>query len=280
MKQYINYDQASHYNNNINYYFSHFIKKIEFVFLIILCVVLIGFSKGHKNFQEDVSAFFTKISLPISNLVALPFQGIANSIQYSRDLATSNAKNIELKAENERLKSIYIKSLYISKENEELKTLLNFIGNKTSKYKTVHLVAHPSQTYKSSIIINVGKKQGIEENHVIIGKKSVIGRVVNVESNTSRVLTIDDENSKIPVITGSSWQKGILTGQGNNIMSIEYLDKNHNIKVGEMVYTTGDGEYLPQGILAGIVTRVDKRQVKVRTLESPSNTNLAVISQD
>jgi len=279
MRQYINYDHNSNYNNSVYYYFSNFLKKIEFIFLIVLCVVFLGLSKTHKHFQEDISSFFTKISLPISHFIAFPFQNVANSIQYTKDLATANQRNMDLKAENERLKSVYIKSLYISQENEELKGLMDFIGTKVNKYKTVQLVAQPNQTYKSSIIINAGRNQGIEENHVIVGRKSVIGRVVNVQDNTSRVLTLDDESSKIPVITGTSWQKGMLTGQGNNTMTIEYLDKDHDIKVGEMVYTTGDGGYLPNGIFVGIVSQVSKNQVKVKAVESASNTNLAVVSQ-
>lgn len=279
MKQYINYDQSSNYNNSFYYYFTNFFKRIGFLLLIVLCIVFIGLSKVHKHFQEDISEFFTKISLPVSNIIALPFQAVSGTVNYAQDLVTARQTNIELKAENERLKSIYLKSLYITQENEELKTLLNFIGTKTTKYQTVRLVAKPNQTYRSSIIINAGRNQGIKENHVIIGRKSVIGRVVNVENNTSRVLTIDDETSKIPVITSNSWQKGILTGHGNNSMTIEYLDKDHNIKAGDYVFSAGDGDFLPPGIFVGIVTKVNKQYVAVKAIEHASNTNLAVISE-
>ncbi len=279
MKQYINYDSGSKVNLSIYYYISHFLKKIEFVSLIAICLILIGISKSNKGFNDKISLFFVDISLPISKTIAFPFGVSSQGANYFQELAQAKRENIILKAENEKLKSIYIKALNISQENEELQELLKFIKAKSIKYQSVRLITKPSQAYGSNIIINAGKNHGIQENSVITGKQSVIGRVIQVNDNISRVLTITDNNSKIPVITSNSRIRGILTGHNKKIMSIDYLDKDHHISVGDMVYTSGDGEHLPPGLLVGIVVKVKGTNVKVRAAENADNINLAAISK-
>lgn len=279
MKQYVNYDPESNLNNSIYYYFRYFLKKIEFIFLILLSLAFIFLSKNHDNFKDDISEFFVNISLPASKTIAFPFAVISGSTNYLYDLTTANRQNIQLRVEIDKLKSAYIKVLDIKEENKELKDLMNFIRTKNNKYKTVRLIAKPNQTYGSNIIINAGKNQGIEENNIVSGRWSVIGRVVNVGANISQILMIDDENSKIPVITSSSRQRGVLVGNGNNMMTIQYLPRDHKVKIGDLVFTSGDGEHLPPSMFVGTVISTSKRSAKVKTPHSTKNTNLAVISK-
>jgi rod shape-determining protein MreC len=278
MAQYLNYDQSSKNGLSIYYYIHSFFKKIEFIFLLVACLVFIGLSKGNKEFNDKISLFFVELSLPVSNAITLPFGAGSEAFSYVENLATARKENILLRAENEKLKAIYIKALNISQENEELQELLQFISTKSIKYKAVRLITKVNQSYGNSIIINAGSSQGIGENNIITGKRSIVGRVIQVGENVSRVLTITDENSKIPVITSNSRARGILAGNNNKTMTIEYLDKDHQIEVGDMVFTSGDGEYLPPGLLAGIVTKVNGGSVKVKAVENPDNINLAAIS--
>jgi len=278
MKQYLNYKESPKTGLSIYYYIDIFFRKIEFSFWIIICLIFIGLSKNNKKLNDDISLFLVDVSLPISTAISSPFTAVGNITEYFGELLSAKRENKILRAENEKLKSIYVKALNVAQENEELQNLLKFINVHSTKYKAVRLVTKPSQSYGSNIIINAGKNQGIQENSIVTGKRSVIGRVVHVMDNKSRVLTIHDENSKIPVITANSREKGILVGHNNNIMTIEYLDKDHKIVKGDLVYTSGDGEHLSPGLLIGTVINVRGSKVKVKAMQNPDNVNLAVIS--
>jgi rod shape-determining protein MreC len=279
MKQYINYEEGSKNGLSIYNYINSFFKKIEFIILIIVCLTSIIISKNNKNFIDKISLYFVEISLPISHIISSPFKLSSDMIFSFKELSLARSENRFLKKENERLKSIYIKALNISQENKELSGLLKFIKNKSLKYQSVRLITNSSHSYSNNIIINAGKNDGIEENNVIISEESIIGRVFQVGDNISRVLTINNENSKIPVITSNSREKGILSGNNSKIMTIDYLEKNHKIKVGDFVYTSGDGEYLQPGLLIGKVVKVKNKHVEVIANQNPNSANLAVISK-
>lgn len=278
MKNYLNYEKKPN-NLSVQYYVNNVFKRIEFFILIILCISCIVFCSNHKSFNDRVSLFFVNISLPVVKTMQFPLT-IANSITgFFDDLIRAKRENIVLRAENERLKALYIKALGIKEENEELKDLLKFVRTRSVKYKLVQLVTKPNQPYSSNIIINAGSDQGIVENSVITGKRAIIGRVVAVGKDKSRVLTLSDENSKIPVITSNSRARGILSGHNNNVMTINYLEKDHTVKKGDMVFTSGDDDHLPPGLLVGIVSKVNGTYVQVRAVENVENTNLAIITQ-
>lgn len=279
MKHYLNYERSPRVNLSVQYYLNNVFRKIEFLFLVLLCLVFIIFVSNHKDFSNKISSFFIDISLPVIKVAQIPFTIVSDTGSSINELVTAKRENKILRSENEKLKSLYIKALNIRQENEELRDLLHFIKTRSVKYQSVQLITKPNQPYSSNIIIDAGTNKGITENSIITGKRAVIGRVINVMENKSRVLTISDENSRIPILTAKSRARGILTGHNNNIMTIEYLDKDHHIQKGEMVFTSGDDDHLPPGLLIGIVSKVDGSNVQVRAVENADHANLAVITQ-
>ncbi len=276
MKRYLDYKQASNSNLSLYYYIHILFKKIEFALLILICLSLIFISKTNETLKQDISNLFINISLPISQAISYPFNISTNVMFNLKELQIIREENIILKLENEKLKSFYINAINIKQENKELQDLLKFSQLRSVNYKAVRLLAKPDYPHSNNIFINSGSKQGLKENSVVVSGKSMIGRIIEVSNNYSRVLTIYDENSKIPAITSNSRQKGILIGTGTK-MKIKYLDKDHNIQLGDMVFTSGDGGYLPPGLLIGIVTDIGKKEVSVKAIDNPDNINLAVI---
>ena len=66
-----------------------------------------------------------------------------------------------------------------------------------------------------------------------------IGRIVDVNFFSSRVLLISDLNSKIPVLIEPQGYQAIMSGNGSDTPSLDYLPDNHKIKDGDKVYTSG-----------------------------------------
>ena len=89
----------------------------------------------------------------------------------------------------------------------------------------------------------------------VLDRNYFIGRIVDVNFFSSRVLLITDLNSKIPVAVGSSGYNAILSGRGTHEPTLEYLPKNYNIKSGDKVYTSGKEGIFTPGIPIGEVTK-------------------------
>jgi rod shape-determining protein MreC len=262
---------------NFYYHVNNVFKKAEFIFFLSLCIILLLAAKINKRATDNISMFFVDISVPIVQVATSPFNKIISSITNFDELLHAKSQNKILREENEKLKLLYIKSLNINEENKELKDLTRFVGIRSSKYHVARFIGYTRQIYGSSAFLDAGSTTGIKVDGIVIGKYSMVGRVLQVGENKARILLPTDITSRIPVITSESRTRGILAGNNTDLMEIMYLDKNHHITVGDMVYTSGDGDAIPPGILVGVVKKVSQNNVSVKMVEDINNLNLVSV---
>jgi rod shape-determining protein MreC len=155
--------------------------------------------------------------------------------------------------------------------------MLQFVSSKSANFKVAQIIGRSRPLFNQKIFIDAGEDRGLKEGEIITGKRGVIGRVAEVYENKSHIFLLNDAISRIPVITSQARAKGILAGNGSGMMEILYLPKNHNIQVGEMIFTSGDGDTLPPGLLAGVVSKVNKDSVLVSMVEDVNNADLVTI---
>lgn len=218
-----------------------------------------------------------EVAMPVAKITSLPFNLVVKTITNFQDLVDAKRKNQMLLQENEKLKSLYIKSLNISQENKQLKDILKYVSLRSVKYSVARLISSPYQVYSRNVFIDAGKNQGIEEGAIVTGNNALIGRIAQVDDNKSRIILATDINSRIPIITSGARVKGVLAGNNSDTMEILYLEKNHHILVGDLIFTSGDGDAMPPGLLIGAVTKVNEKYVAVQMIENVRNLDIVSI---
>lgn len=276
MKQYLNFSQ-NRANYSVSHGFNLVFKKIETVLFSFLCVIFLITSKVSDNFSTDVSFAFISISVPVVKFASFPFNTAINLLTDFHQLVEAKKENKELKEELEKLRSYYIKSLNIHQENKELRNVLNFIASKTSSFKVARIIGRSHQLFNQKVLIDAGKNRDIKEGSIVTGDRGVIGRIAEVSEDKSRLILLTDATSRIPIITSKARVRGILAGNSSGLMDILYLPKNHSIEVGDWVFTSGDGDTLPSGLLVGVVKKVDKDSASVAMVEDIGNANIVTI---
>ncbi len=268
-------------NKRVNYSIKHsfglVFNKIETVFFSFLCVICLIVSKVDHDFSRDVSSVFVNISVPIAKFAAFPFNAAFSLVTDFGELVRAKEENKNLKEELEKLRSFYIKSLNIHQENKNLREMLQFVSSKSANFKVAQIIGRSRPLFNQKIFIDAGEDRGLKEGEIVTGKRGVIGRVAEVYENKSHIFLLNDAISRIPVITSQARAKGILAGNGSGMMEILYLPKNHDIQVDEMIFTSGDGDTLPPGLLAGVVRKVNKDSVLVSMVEDVNNADLVTI---
>ncbi len=237
----------------------------------------IATSNSNKDFSKKVSEFFINISLPVANLLSHPVNSVFSLTSGLSDLIAAKKENVELKKQIDELKSHYVKSLNIYEENEELRKTLSFVSSKSTNFKVVEVIGRSKPLFDQKIFVSAGADRDLKEGEIVTGKIGVIGRVLEVFENKSHILLLNDATSRIPVISSKTRDRGVLVGDGTGLMEIIYLPKNHSIKVGEMIFTSGDGDTLPSGLLAGVVRKVGKDSVLVSMVEDVNNADLVTV---
>jgi len=168
----------------------------------------------------------------------------------------------DLKKENEELKNKYSKAEFLELENSQLRKLIDEQAQSQSNLVSARIMLEEQSPYLNSFVINIGANKEIKKGMAVLDGKNFIGRIVDVNFFSSRILLVTDLNSKIPVISEPSGNHAILSGHGDNKPTLEYLSKNHQIEEEDKIYTSGKEGIFAPGIPIGEV-KIEKEIVKV-----------------
>ena len=156
----------------------------------------------------------------------------------------------------EELKKIKVekyKSVFLETENERLKKILDDIAYFSDETIAKVLIDKQSP-FLRSIIINKGSNNGLKKGMAVLNDQYLIGKIVEVNFSTSRVLLLSDLNSRIPVSIEPGGIQSILTGNGKMSGIIQYTKKDVLINEESVVYTSGTGDLLKPGIPIGKIS--------------------------
>jgi len=236
--------------------FSLFILIIFSILLIFLETIDTKPLNKIRSFIKDV-VYRTAV---VANYPTKIFSGSYNLIEDHFNLY-QNYNN--LKNENENLKNKYSKSEFLELENSQLRKLINEQAQSESNLVSARVMLEEQSPYLNSFVINIGGNKEIKNGMAVLDGKNFIGRIVDVNFFSSRVLLVTDLNSKIPVISEPSGNHAILSGHGNNKPTLEYLSENHKIQEKDKIYTSGKEGIFAPGIPIG-EAKVQKDIIEVQ----------------
>ena len=192
-----------------------------------------------------------------------PTKIFSGSYNFIEDHFTLYSNYEDLKKENEDLKNETSKSDFLELENSQLRKLINEQIESESNLVSARVLLDEQSPYLNSFVINIGANKEIKNGMAVLDGKNFIGRIVDVNFFSSRILLITDLNSKIPIMSEPSGNHAILSGHGESPPTLEYLSKNHNIQDGDTIYTSGKEGIFSPGIPIGKV-KIKKDIIEVQ----------------
>ena len=223
---------------------------LTLVFLSIFVIILSNLDfKVVRYLKIGINELVYRSSFIVSipeNFVKNTFYEISDYTTYFKDYKKKSDELSELKSKN-------ISSEIIQYENRELKELINDYVSSSDKILAKIIVDHNSPFLKS-IIINKGSKDNIIIGTNIYDQSYLVGRVIEVNYKTSRVLLLSDLNSNVPVTIAPQNIQAIITGNGDGA-KIKYIKDGLSDEFTEksIVYTSGTGAIFKSGIPIGTV---------------------------
>lgn len=146
----------------------------------------------------------------------------------------------------------------LENQNRQLQQLLGEVGQLNAKAVPAPVIGRTPDYWWQQITLGRGERQGIRVGAPVSGIGGVIGRVIDVTPNTSRVLLITDPNSSLGVmISGRGRSQGYIRGQTQEEVVMHFLDKDPDVKLGDVVVTSSVSTLFPAGLPVGVVQSVD-----------------------
>ena len=232
--------------------------------LIVLTFLIMFIGKADLAIIKKINIIISDLSSPIISSISNQTKIIGNSFNYLSNTASLKEENKILYLENMKLKKYEILSNMYESENLLLKNQLNLVPQKIPNFITVRAISAPGNVFAHSLLINSGRRAGIEKGNAVLFNGMFIGQIVSVGNNSSRVLLISDVNSMVPVVVSNNRIPSILTGENLILPSLKFLPNNVKLSHGSIVQTSGHGGLLPAGLPIGTVVKhsLEKNYVK------------------
>ena len=228
--------------------------------LIVFSAILIYVDTIETKPLDYLRSFIKDTIYRGSVVVSLPSKGFGSVFSTIENHLNLFNKNIKLKEENSKLKEQIYDPDFLIFENEQLRKLLDEQVTSSTNLVSARVILDKRSPYLNSFIINSGSNKKIKNGMAALDGKYFVGRIVDVNFFSSRVLLVTDLNSKIPVLIEPSGYHAILSGRGTNEPTLEYLPKNHKVQSGDKVYTSGKEGIFAPGIPIGKV-KVDDEKI-------------------
>jgi rod shape-determining protein MreC len=193
-------------------------------------------------------------------------EGLAQHIERSWN-AADRVKQLE--AENQQLREWRQTAQALAERLERYEALLKMAPDVLGAANlegavAARLVLDAGGPFKRTLLANAGADHGVRRGFVAINENGLVGRVVSIGARSSRVLLLDDYNSRVPVMGLQSRARAMMTGDASDAPSLDkgqvqvaeprldYPVGAGGLREGERIVTSGDGGLFPRGLLVGL----------------------------
>tara|TARA_B100001029_G_C15037077_1_gene440867 strand:- start:115 stop:960 length:846 start_codon:yes stop_codon:yes gene_type:complete len=231
-------------------------QKFSLISLIIIATIIFFLDVSGFTFIKPIRSIINDGIYRVSLVASSPLRLLPKATGEFTGLISLKKENERLKEELEIFKKKELDVEYLINQNKNLQKILESEESYLKKENMIlsKVLIDKKSPYLRSIIINRGSKSGVLKGMPVLDKEYLVGRVVETNYLSSRVLLLSDLNSRVPVTLGEKGAQAILTGNGKKNPSLEYLPEDFVLNEGVNVFTSGkDGIFLP-GTPIGITT--------------------------
>lgn len=248
-----------------------FLKNKLAVTIIVLSVTFLGIifysvKSGSSNF---VSNGVNEVLNPIQKITYSISNKIKNSLDFVFSFQDVVDENDRLKKENIELKNKLIAYEDYKRENEEFRSVLEFENQSDAyKYVGVNIIGRTGGSFFDGYVIDKGTNDGIQKDMAVVAPDGLVGIITEANTNSAKVQPIVSENTAVAGLVQSTREStGIVRGYRDYtetpLAKIYYLPVDSDIKEGDVIVTSGLGNFYPKGLRIGEVVSIEEDKVKV-----------------
>jgi len=196
------------------------------------------------------------IAVPVQTLVAMPFEFVRDAWQHYVSV-------VRVGEENEGLRS---KLAALEEENLQLREALVASGRlkRIAEIRqefevpmlAADLVGVDASAWFRSVLVNRGRSHGVRSGMPVISERGLVGLVTSTSERASKVMLVLDRQSAVDGIVQRSRSRGIVRGRGTDQLDFEFVVRESDVQIGDLVITSGLGGVHPKGIRIGEVSSV------------------------
>jgi rod shape-determining protein MreC len=245
-------------------------RRIVVAILLLLCVAMLTlyFRESDSGFVHGAQGVVLRVVAPLQNGTARATKPFRDAWNWTGDLFSAKSENAKLQKELEQLRAGVAQELTTQDENAQMRALLALqssgIYPTGVRLVTARVVARSTTAWYSTVTINAGSGSGVEVYDPVVNGAGLVGRVTKVDANAAQVTLITDQQSFVDAMVQPGGAQGIISGSVTGDVTLQYLDKNERVKVGQYVVTSGrQSSVFVRGIPIGQIESVGSQEVEL-----------------
>ena len=143
-------------------------------------------------------------------------------------------------------------------ENLRLKQMFSFKQSQPHRFVAARVIGRSADNWSSTVILDKGELSGIKRGMPAVTYLGLLGRVSETARSTSKLMLITDPNFSVSAIVQRSRQEGLVSGALGPHLIMKYLPEGADIKVSDIIVTSGLNETYPKGLIIGTVEEVGR----------------------
>jgi len=225
--------------------------------LLSLCLIYLDYQQGHL---QTVRRALSVAVYPIRVLVDIPSAtfGWARERLAERDRLVT--ENRELRLESLRQQARLQQLIALEVENARLRSLMESPARLANRVQVAEILAVDLDPYRHRIALNRGEQAGVYEGQALLDADGIVGQVIRVNPLGSEAILISDPSHATPVELSRNGLRTVALGVGDvTRMELPFLPNSADIRVGDLLTSSGLGDAFPAGYPVARVTRVERR---------------------
>ena len=229
---------------------------MRLVIVFIIAMALFFLDSRLSSFSNIKSQFAT-VLYPIQRLASMPREIFLWGTDFFESRESLKLRNQQLETQN-LLNNVRLQKLAsLERENHRLQSLLGSSFRLTERVLVAELLKIDSDPFSQQIVINRGQADEVFDGQPVLDAAGVMGQVMSVSRFASRVILLTDPNHSIPVQINRNGLRSIATGRGfGKSLDLAYLPHNADVRVGDLLVTSGLGGRFPAGYPVGTIRHI------------------------
>jgi rod shape-determining protein MreC len=211
------------------------------------------------HYLDKVRGQLLMVIYPLQLTVDLPIKAtswVAESISFRKTLVRENK---DLRQDRLLLNSRLAKFADLEAENNRLRSLLDSSAKIADRVLIAEVLAVDLDPFSRRLVINKGTNNGVIIGQSLIDSNGIMGQVVSVGPISSNALLITDPSHAMPVQLNRNGLRTVAVGTGSlSLLSLSHIPNNSDVRVGDLVVTSGLGGRFPAGYPVGRVISVER----------------------
>ena len=242
-------------------------KPLIIMLIAILLLGILAFVTSADRSVSWIESTLGSVIQPVQSFAAKASNGIISFVQKLFKTSDADKELEQLQVRMAQLEQAADENAKLKAENERLKKLLNYVETlENYEYVTAVVTGNSQGVWFETFTINAGRNKGIEKDMPVVCAEGLIGRVIEVGANWSKVTAIIDPSSEVSVMVERTRDIGVVRGSfsatSDNQLELYFLPSGFDLVPGDKIVTSGMSSIFPKTITVGTVSEVTRRSAE------------------